>query len=412
MTVSSSNPTALESMPDNLTAAQETIRELRQALQETRYQLDQTRKDERCFRQLAEHIREVFWMTNPLGDALVYISPAYEHIWGQTCQSLYEDPGKRLAWVHDADRERVLTAFKRDARDGEYDETFRIDRPDGEIRWIRDRAFPILDDDGEVYRLAGFAVDVTQTVDQQDRVSRLGDALARKERTSVFAALGTGLAHDISQPLTAARNLVAQALQPPNDQSAERQQTLAQADQEIQRAITIVRHLRDFAQEGKPTLTQQPLAPILDDVWQLFDSQLRAKQIDYVPPTGAVLSGLEISIDRVFTQQILRNLIANAVDASNAHEDRSEKAKVVLDVDDSHDQHIDITVSDNGRGISDDIELFEPFATTKTEGLGLGLSVSRSLAESHGGTLTLKSRGNPGMTAFVLRLPRTTPPAH
>lgn len=395
-------------LPSNMNQARELIHSLRQQLSEQEQRLERTRNDERCFRELAEHIREVFWMISPLGDELVYISPAYEHIWGQTCQSLYEDPGKRLAWIHPSDRERVLVAFKRDGPAGDYDETFRIDRPDGETRWIRDRAFPVHDEDGELYRLAGFAIDITRAVDEQDRINRLGNTLASQERSSLFAALGTGLAHDIGQPLTAARNFIAQARH--HSQSVDQATDLPglkRADQEIERSMAIIHHLRDFARDGRPTTRRQPLGPILDEVHRLLDPQLRARHIEYSTPGDGELSGLELSFDSVFIQQILRNLVCNAIEAAEPGDQAEHSARIMLEVDDRDPAYVDIIVSDNGSGTEDDASLFKPFTTTKVDGLGLGLSISRSLAESHGGSLSVANRGgDSGPTAFVLRLPR------
>ena len=178
--------------PETLEAAQSRIEQLERRLAEEHELRCRAENNERCFRELAEHIREVFWMTNPLGDELVYISPAYEQIWGQTCQSLYDDPGRRLAWVHDADREEVLKAFKRDAANGDYDKTFRINRPDGEVRWIRDRAFPVLDDEGELYRLAGFALDVTDRIALTPVAIAEGHALA----DTLYGARPRQVSHD------------------------------------------------------------------------------------------------------------------------------------------------------------------------------------------------------------------------
>ncbi|GAB3670802.1 sensor histidine kinase [Salinisphaera aquimarina] len=390
------------------------IAELQEQLQNERAMRRRSESNERCFRELAEHIREVFWMTNPLGDQLVYISPAYEHIWGQTCQSLYDDPGRRLAWVHEADRQAVLTAFKRDAIHGEYDEVFRIERPDGEMRWIRDRAFPVYDDNGEIYRLAGFALDITESIENNDRITRLHSTIDTRNRMSVFAALGTGLAHDVSQPLTAARNFIAQArmkLVPDNDAP---RAPLERADAEIERAASIIRHLRDFAREGKPTRDTLSLQPLIDDVHQLMDSALRGRNIRYTGPDPRQIEDLELPVDRVFAQQILRNLVANAIDAFD-DDDGSIRHIGVSVRTDEHADHVDIEVSDNGPGVAEDgMELFEPFVTTKDDGLGLGLAVCRTLARSHGGELTLSDRGRRGndygnedtRTRFVLRLPR------
>jgi PAS domain S-box-containing protein len=113
------------------------------------------------FRQLAEHIREVFWMTDPAKQRMLYVSPGYEEIWGRSCESLYASPQSWLDAIHPEDRSRVLEAATHKQVIGTYDEEYRIVRPDGTIRWICDRAFPIRDASGIVYRIVGFAEDIT-----------------------------------------------------------------------------------------------------------------------------------------------------------------------------------------------------------------------------------------------------------
>jgi PAS domain S-box-containing protein len=112
------------------------------------------------FRQLAENIREVFWMRAPEFREILYVSPAYETIWGRSCEVLYRDP---LAWtnsIHPEDRKWFMELLL-DKADGDYDVEYRIVRPDGEIRWIHDRGFPIRDESGRVHRIAGIAEDIT-----------------------------------------------------------------------------------------------------------------------------------------------------------------------------------------------------------------------------------------------------------
>jgi PAS domain S-box-containing protein len=116
------------------------------------------------FRQLTEHIRGVFWITDPAKQDMLYISPGYEEIWGRSCESLYASPQSWLEAIHPEDRARVFEAATHKQTVGTYDEQYRILRPDGVIRWICDRAFPIRDSSGIVSRIVGFAEDIT---DQQ-----------------------------------------------------------------------------------------------------------------------------------------------------------------------------------------------------------------------------------------------------
>ncbi|MFP5265023.1 MAG: PAS domain S-box protein [Blastocatellia bacterium] len=119
------------------------------------------KESEARFRQLAENIRKVFWMSDPEGDRMFYVSPAYEKIWGRSCDSLYADARSFLEAVLPGDRARVLSNVEAHRRGEVTDQEYRIVRPDGEVRWVRDRGFPIRDESGRVYRVAGIAEDIT-----------------------------------------------------------------------------------------------------------------------------------------------------------------------------------------------------------------------------------------------------------
>ncbi|MGA9777145.1 MAG: PAS domain S-box protein [Limisphaerales bacterium] len=120
------------------------------------------------FRQLAENIREVFWITNPDKNEMIYISPAYEVVWGRTCESLYAAPTSWVETIHPEDRKRVMEAVLTRQISGQYDEVYRICRPSGSLRWIHDRAFPVKDKSGNVYRVVGIAEDITQQKEMED----------------------------------------------------------------------------------------------------------------------------------------------------------------------------------------------------------------------------------------------------
>ncbi len=134
---------------------------------------EELRVSEERFRQLAENIREVFWLSDLVNKQVLYVSPAYKLVWGRTCQSLYDSPTDWLEAIHPEDRDRVEQQFLVQAV-GKYDVEYRIIRPDGSLRWIHDRGFPIADRDGKIYRIAGVAEDITErrqaeTVSQQQQ---------------------------------------------------------------------------------------------------------------------------------------------------------------------------------------------------------------------------------------------------
>lgn len=117
---------------------------------------------EQRFRQLAETIDEVFWITEPEEPRLLYISPGYEKIWGRSCQSLYEDPHSWREAIHPLDRELVIKGITERVGDGTYDLEYRIIKPDNEIRWVRDWAFLVRNEQGEIQREVGVVRDVTK----------------------------------------------------------------------------------------------------------------------------------------------------------------------------------------------------------------------------------------------------------
>ncbi len=121
-------------------------------------------ESEARFRQLAESITEVFWLTTPEKATMLYVSPAYETVWGKSCHSLYSNPASWLDAIHPDDQPRIAAAMRHTQTEGRYCEQYRIIRPDGTIRWIEDRAFPVKDHAGRIARIAGVAQDITDRI--------------------------------------------------------------------------------------------------------------------------------------------------------------------------------------------------------------------------------------------------------
>jgi diguanylate cyclase (GGDEF)-like protein/PAS domain S-box-containing protein len=129
------------------------------------------RASELRFRQMAENIRDVFFLQNLDSSQIYYVSPAYEQIWGRTCESLYANPASWADAIHPDDLNYAFTKFS-EGRNTGFDYEFRIVRPDGEMRWIHVRGFPILDHAGNPYRTAGIASDITQRKQAADELRR------------------------------------------------------------------------------------------------------------------------------------------------------------------------------------------------------------------------------------------------
>ncbi|MGH2522849.1 MAG: PAS domain-containing protein, partial [Anaerolineales bacterium] len=173
---------------------------VRRALRETQERVERCRAEEqlsqseRRFRELAEHIRQVFWMTDRRRPEVIYVSPAYEEVWGRTCQSLYEHPDSFLEAIHPDDRDRVRNAIARQLRGEQTEDEYRIIRPDGAVRWIWDRGFPIRDAAGQVSRVAGIAEDITERKQAELGQRLLAEAGIVLANALEYEALAQGLA--------------------------------------------------------------------------------------------------------------------------------------------------------------------------------------------------------------------------
>jgi PAS domain S-box-containing protein len=143
-------------------------RELQREIAERRQVEAALRESEEKFRQLAENIRDVFWISVPSQSQLIYVSPAYEEIWGRKVEELNQDLATWLTSIHPDDRPRVEKAFSEKVFQGLYNEEYRIQRSDGAIRWIRGRGFPIIEPSGEIHRVAGIAEDITDRKQVED----------------------------------------------------------------------------------------------------------------------------------------------------------------------------------------------------------------------------------------------------
>ncbi|HMF14432.1 MAG TPA: PAS domain-containing protein [Gemmataceae bacterium] len=367
---------------------------------------DKLRESELRFRQLAENIDEVFWMSSPDGEEVFYVSPAFERIWQRSCAELYGRPRLWLEAIHpdDSTRVRELYTAQSLAR-GKFNVEYRIVWPDGTVRWIHDRGFPVRDDAGRVLRIAGFATDVTDLKQAQDRERQLLADLAHMARLTTMGEMATGLAHELNQPLAAIINYVDGAMQllpAGGELPPELRQAMEGAAAEAERAGEIIHRMKNFLRRTEPQQTAMDLNVLMGEALDLAAREIRLSgarlQLELATQLPPALA------DRIQIEQVVLNLVRNALDAMQ-QTPVEERVLVVQTARDSG-ATIRATVCDSGCGLPAEAaaKLFQPFFTTKPSGMGMGLAISRTIVTAHGGRLEA-APGPEGGAAFSFTLP-------
>lgn len=365
------------------------------------------RESEERFRELAETIDDVFWTWDARADAILYVSPSYETVFGQSREELYDSPRAFHRLVDPEDLPRLREAIARDP----YTVTieYRIVRPDGDRRWLDVRTFPIRDADGEIVRTVGIGRDVT-------RLKNAEQALLRTQRIESIGTVAGGVAHDLNNvltPIVMAAGILASSVR-----GRDEIELLDTITSSAERGAAMVRQVLAFARgvEGRrtPLRVEQVVADIAKLVRDTFDRRI-ALELD-------VEDGLwPVTGDQTQLHQVLLNLAVNARDAMagggrlglSARNVTLDAMGVGMPPDAREGPYVMLVVSDTGTGIPAALRdrVFDPFFTTKPQGqgTGLGLSTVQTLVRSHGGFITLYSEVLRG-TTFTVYLPAQNKP--
>jgi PAS domain S-box-containing protein len=330
-------------------------------------------------------------------------------VWSSSSAELTgESPGEGFDWwherIHPDDREAVVDSITRFTGGGEqrWEAEYRFLRASGTYGCILDRGFLLRDEAGNVVRMIGAMSDITDRVEAQERINRLQAELVHISRISAMETMGSTLAHEINQPLTAAGNYLLGARRmidagEPFDSAAVRE-GLSDSQGEITRAGEIVRRVRRMVEHG--TADTHPIA-LLDSVGAALRMAIPTPHAAGITISTDVSPDIRVMADPVQLQQVLFNLLRNSAEAV----ERSERKNIGVSAE-VQDDGVVVRVWDRGEGVRPDIvdRLFSAFASTKPDGLGVGLSICRTIVEAHGGKIWAENRSGGGGATFAFSL--------
>ena len=327
-----------------------------------------------------------------------------------------EDISRPPFWfdrIHPDDRPRVQAEFDRCMREKvDYQAGYRIVLPNGRVRYQYATGHPVLNDAGDLVEFIGASMDMTEHWRATMELERASEALrelhadmSRAAQVATVGELAASIAHEVNQPLSgiitnASTGLRMLAANPPNVDGA--RETVRRTLRDGKRASEVITRLRALFTKKEFTLEPLDLNEATREVIALSASDLQRNRVILQSELADNLP--KVVGDRVQLQQVILNLVRNASDAMASVNDRPRQLLIRTERDE--DDRVYVTVRDSGVGFDGEVmsKLFDPFYTTKPDGMGIGLSVSRSIIESHHGRLWAAPNDGPGAT-FAFSIP-------
>jgi len=308
--------------------------------------------------------------------------------------------------VHPDDRDAVRLAFEDSLKNGrDFDVEHRVPNPDGLPRWIAARGRVERDSGGKPNLMRGVVLDISAQRRSQLELQQLQGQLAHTSRVSMMGQLASALAHELNQPLGAIlRNAEAAELFLQHDPPGldELRPILADIRADDQRARDVIERLRALLKRRSIEPRALAVADLLGNIAMLTRADAAARRVTLDIESGSGLP--QVMGDWVHLQQVLLNLVLNAMDAIDGAPGNSRRIAVRARY--PGEREVEVAVSDSGQGILPEKLgiIFEPFFTTKENGMGIGLSISRTIIEAHGGRIWAENSTPEGAT-FRFTLP-------
>ena len=286
----------------------------------------------------------------------------------------------------------------------EYLREKRCIREDGREIWVKINAIPIHDENGSQLHTVVTLDDITEVKEADAQITKLNNDLTHNARMNTMGEMAAGIAHEINQPLTAiTQNTDTALLTAAETESTDPElvELLKDIDNQAHRAADIIRSLRGFVRKDDPVKTQIDLNQLMRQSVRLVQAEAKENNVEIIVRDTDVpdIRGMRVQI-----AQVLVNLLRNAIDAIAEAGEASER-RIWVWASIGENGRVDLCVEDTGLGIDPNIELFTQFETTKKDGMGLGLTISKGIMEAHGGDLR-HSKTSKGHARFCCSFPK------
>ena len=373
------------------------------ALRESRERLDN----------ILSSLDDVVWSSSADGSKILFLNAAAATVYGRPKEDLYADPRLWLTMIHSEDREKITAAFDelmngQDAFDVEY----RIVRPDGTVRWLRNRTRIARDSSGNPLRVDGLASDITTGKQAEVDRASFERQIQQTQKLESLGVLAGGIAHDFNNLLTAVMGNVSLAMVGLPPESPVRE-PLLEAEKATQRAADLARQMLAYSGKGRFVIQQVRLSSVVKEMLSMLQVSISKKAILRV---NFAEDQPVIEADVTQLRQIVLNLVINASDAIGEQNGAVAISTGVRECDQAYlkttwlkdplreGRYAYLEVADSGCGIANEqlAKIFDPFFTTKFTGRGLGLAAVLGIVRGHKGAIKVQSQIGQGTTFTVL----------
>ncbi len=364
---------------------------------------------EEKFRQISESMGEVFWLRSGDDKTMLYVNPAYEKVFGRSCQSLYDDPYSFFEAIHDEDKGKVLDALKERKETGIFDMEYRIVTPDNQIKWLHAQTFPVYNEHGDVVRSTGLATEITKRKNiEQDLIKAKEKAEESDRLKSAFLAT---INHELRTPLN--HILGFSEIIRSNSDDADTKEFSGIIYDSGRKFLAMVEDIFNLAlvEQGEVRVRKQTFK--LTDLFlenknsleEILNESEKSDNIKLVFKPDSKLLLTVITSDRLKISQVLTNLFRNAVKFTH-------KGEIQYGFYVDKEDKLVFFVKDTGIGIpADKLDIIFDFFRQVDDsnirhydGLGIGLAISSQIAHAMDGELSVKSEEGVG-TTFYFSIP-------